>query len=121
MHAVLWSMSYEEEEDACMSYEEEDACMSYEEEDACNAVEHLLAHVFYGFLSLLLSQDAFDGDCALEGRPASWGGVGGGWGGGRGRRGIMRTKAQAAQADELLHACVHAGSARQWTRMRGRA
>ncbi len=80
MHAVLWSMSYEEEEDACMSYEEEDACMSYEEEDACNTVEHLLAHVFYGFLSLLLPQDAFDGDCALEGRPASWGEVGGGEG-----------------------------------------
>ena len=31
MHAVLWSMSYEEE-DACMSYEEEDACMPDEEE-----------------------------------------------------------------------------------------
>jgi len=26
-------VSYEEEEDTCMSYEKEDTCMSYEEED----------------------------------------------------------------------------------------
>ncbi len=60
--------------------------------DACNTsiattVEQVLAHVFYGFLSLLLPQDAFDGDCALEGRPASWGG-GEGWvWGGEGQEG----------------------------------
>jgi hypothetical protein len=32
-------MSYEEEEDTCMSYEEEDTCMSYDEEDTCMSYE----------------------------------------------------------------------------------
>ncbi len=32
-------VSYEEEEDTCMSYEKEDTCMSYEKEDTCMSYE----------------------------------------------------------------------------------